>query len=166
MVVFALLFLATGCESTRGVAPNAGGEIYFDKIRDWQKRINREGWSSERVEELLGHALRFVTYRMELDDHWDTPSEFIGRGFQGDCEDIAIFMMGTLKRVGYPHGVRVLAMQGWFSGHAVLKVELPDGTWRIYDTVTLSLRVLNPKRLKPLVEFDEKMIVRLFDRQG
>jgi hypothetical protein len=165
MVVCAFLLLAVGCEGTRGVAPNAKGSLYFDKIRDWQKRINREGWSAARVEEVLGHTLSFVTYRMELDDHWDTPSEFIDRGFQGDCEDIAVFMMGTLKRVGYPHRVTVLALQGWFSGHAVLKVEMPDGTWRIYDTMPLSLRVVDSKGLKPLVEFDDKVIVWLFDPQ-
>ncbi|MEW6664903.1 MAG: hypothetical protein AB1512_06750 [Thermodesulfobacteriota bacterium] len=162
LVVFLCL---AGCEATKSASGSGVSDLYYHRIRDWQKRIDREGWTVGRVNEVLGETLTFVTYRMEIDDHWDTPREFILRGFQGDCEDIAVFMMGTLKYLGYPHKVRVLAVRGTFSGHALLKVEMPDGQWGIYETTPHTLRRVNPARLHPLVEFDEKEIIHL-SRQG
>ncbi|MBN1105212.1 MAG: hypothetical protein JXL84_17495 [Deltaproteobacteria bacterium] len=154
-----LLFLLSACQTPRGVSGNTTGDLYYQKIREWQNRIQREGWTVGRLDDVLGEALGFVIYRLEIDDHWDTPHEFIHRGFQGDCEDIAVFMMGTLRYLRYPHRVRVLAVQGVFTGHALLKVEMPDGLWRIYETSGPALRGVNPNRLRVLVEFDEREIL-------
>ena len=70
-------------------------------------RIQREGWSEAQLDSILFQFRRFATYRMEIQDRWDTPKEFIQKGFPGDCEDIAVFMVGTLKRLGYPYPIRV-----------------------------------------------------------
>lgn len=157
-----ILFTLVVCASCAGTtSPGAQRQSteqpYYRQIREWQQRIEKEGWAENRVEQVLNWSLGFVTYEMEIDDHWATPKEFVRNGFRGDCEDIAIFLMGTLKRLNYPHRIRILAVTGVFENHALLKVEMPDGTWKIYDTYSD-----NPYSLhayyRPLVEFDEKNI--------
>jgi len=95
---------------------------------------------------------------MEIQDHWDTPKEFIERGFSGDCEDITVFMMGTLKRLRYPHQIRILIVHELFEDHALLRVEMPEGGWKVYDVVPRQIPVREVSLLKPVVEFDEKNI--------
>jgi hypothetical protein len=92
---------------------------------------------------------------MEIVDHWDTPKEFMRKGFSGDCEDITVFMMGTLKRLGYPHRVRVLIVEGLFEDHALLRLEMPEGGWKVYDVVPPDVPTPEWYQLRPVVEFDE-----------
>jgi hypothetical protein len=128
------------------------------QIREWQQRIQKEGWGEGQVSRILSDCIRLVEYRVEIDDHWDTPQEFIRRGFRGDCEDIAIFLMGTLRRLRYPHGIRIVAVTGLFEAHALLKVEMPDGTWRFYDTAASGSPFAFHTYYRPVVEFDEKTV--------
>ncbi len=121
-------------------------------------RIQREGWSESQIHSILTQFRTLATYRMEIQDHWDTPKEFIERGFSGDCEDITVFMMGTLKRLDYPHQIRILIVHELFEDHALLRIELPQGGWKVYDVVARKVPILTPENLKPVVEFDEKII--------
>ena len=121
-------------------------------------RIRREGWSESQVHSILNQFRTLATYRMEIEDHWDTPKEFIQKGFTGDCEDITVFMLGALKRLGYPYAVRILIVRGLFEDHALLRVEMPEGGWKVYDVVPRSVPSREARLLKPIVEFDEKRI--------
>ncbi len=159
-----LLGILMGCAAPQSTLdPGLAQRPYYRQIEEWQQRIRKEGWSRPQVDRVLEECIRFVEYRMELDDHWDTPREFMARGFQGDCEDIAIFLMGTLRRLQYPHGIRIVAVTGWFEGHALLKVEMPDGGWRLYDTAGDGTPFRFHTGYRPVVEFDEQNI-RYYDR--
>lgn len=152
-----LLFIVTsGCAATGTGGRDWVQPVYREKIREWQMRIRREGWSESRVHAVLSQFRTLAAYRMEIVDHWDTPREFAEKGFSGDCEDIAVFMMGTLKRLGYPHRVHILIVQGLFEDHALLRVETATGVWRVYDVVPGSVPTPEASLLKPVVEFDEK----------
>jgi hypothetical protein len=41
----------------------------------------------------------------------------------------------------------------------VLKVEMPDGQWKMYETVPVPLCEFDQLFYRPIVEFDEKSIV-------
>jgi hypothetical protein len=151
------LLLAAGC-ATVNPPPEQSTRVedfYGRKIKDWQERIRREGWTEASVRGLVAECRSLVNYQMELRDHWATPREFIANGFQGDCEDIATFLMGTLKRLEYPHRVRILVVRSLFNAHALLKVELPDGRWAFFETMPQGRLDVTATRLQPLVEFDE-----------
>ena len=65
--------------------------------------------------------------------------------------------MGALKQLGYPFQVRILIVHALFEDHALLRIELPEGEWKVYDVVPQN--VPTPEaRLKPVVEFDEKRV--------
>jgi len=152
--VFFILF-AWGCATTETAERERIHPLYREKIEEWQLRIQREGWSESQVHTLLKQFRGLATYRMEIQDHWDTPKEFIQKGFSGDCEDIAVFMMGTLKRLGYPQRVRILIVHDLFEDHALLRVEMPEGGWKVYDVVPRKVPSREASLLKPVVEFDE-----------
>ena len=163
--ILLLFVFAWGC-----AAPGPAGRewvqpVYREKINEWQMRIRREGWSENRIHSILRQFRGLAAYRMEIVDHWDTPKEFMRKGFSGDCEDITVFMMGTLKRLGYPHRVRVLIVQGLFEDHALLRLEMPQGGWKVYDVVPPGVPAPELGRLKPVVEFDE-MGVNWFPSQA
>ena len=98
------------------------------------------------MDDVISESLRIVKYRPdeEGEDHWDTPKEFIERGFQGDCEDIAVFMMATLKRLEYDGSVKILGVRTLMGDHTMLRVQMPDGQWKNYETIPV-----------PLIEFDQ-----------
>ncbi len=127
-------------------------------IREWQMRIQKEGWSDNKVGSILTQFRSLATYRVEIRDRWDTPREFMQKGFSGDCEDIVVFMMGTLKRLNYPYGLRILIAGSLFEDHALLAVEVPNGDWRVYDVAPPAVRQLAMKHVNPLVEFDERQV--------
>jgi len=153
---FFLFIFTWGCTITATADRERIYPIYRDKIKEWQMRIQREGWTEAHLDSILFQFRRLATYQMEIQDHWDTPREFIQKGFSGDCEDIAVFMMGTLKRIGYPYRMRILIVQEIFEDHALLKVERPEGEWKVYDVVPQRVLSLEMTQLKPLVEFDER----------
>jgi hypothetical protein len=154
------LLLMAGCAAAKR-EPAQNPEIpYGKKIRDWQERIRREGWSESAVRALLADCRSLVRYQVELKDHWSTSREFIESGMEGDCEDIALFLMATLKHLGYPHRVRVLVVKEFFSDHALLRVELPEGRWAVFETMPGGRLEVQSSRLRPVVEFDEVYVAR------
>jgi hypothetical protein len=158
-ILAVLLFVLTyGCASVgtiRQVPPNP---VYREMIREWQMRIQQEGWSENMLHSILFQFRRIATYRTEVLDHWDTPNEFIQRGFSGDCEDIAIFMMGNLKRLGYPYEIRIAIVKAVLVDHAMLRIKMPDGRWILYDVVPPSVPIRRPLLFRPIVEFDDKHV--------
>ena len=56
----------------------------------------------------------------------------------------------------YPYRMRILIVQDLFEDHALLRVEIPEGGWKIYDVVPRRVPSLEMTQLKPLVEFDER----------
>lgn len=153
--------LSAGCAISPAVNPLERDHPYGRKIRDWQERIQREGWSGHAVRSLLADFRDLARYRMELADHWATPREFIASGMEGDCEDIAAFLLGTLRRLGYPLRARILVVKGWFGHHALLRVELPDGRWSLFETIPGRRIEIHSDTFEPVAEFDEAF-VRLF----
>jgi hypothetical protein len=158
IILVLLTVLLSGCAGTMNADTERIHPVYQEKIREWQMRIQREGWSENHVHLILVQFRGLSTYHMEFRDHWDTPKEFIQKGFSGDCEDIAAFMMGSLKRLGYPHEVNILVVHNIFEDHAMLRVEMPGGGWRVYDVVKKNIPVVEESALKPVVEFNEKKV--------
>jgi hypothetical protein len=156
--VLLLSILLCGCAPSVPPGRDWVRPAYREKIEEWQARIRREGWSENNVHSMLLQFRGLAAYRMEIVDHWDTPVEFMKKGFSGDCEDITVFMMGTLRRLGYDHGVRVLIVEGLFEDHALLRVEMPEGGWKVYDVVPTDVPVRTPAGLRPVVEFDEALV--------
>jgi hypothetical protein len=68
-------------------------------------------------------------------------------------------MLAVLRFLDYPYEVRIMAVNALSGGHALLRVRMPDGNWKVFETVgpngnrTEQLLVYNP-----IVEFDEKTI--------
>jgi hypothetical protein len=152
------LFLAVGCTAARPEPARIHEDAYERKIRDWQERIRQEGWTDHVVRSVLAECRGMVHYELELKDHWSTPSEFMAAGLTGDCEDIAAFLMASLKRLNYPHQIRILVVRSLFSYHALLKVELPNSRWAVFETVPGGDLEIRPTRFDAVVEFDENVI--------
>ena len=159
ILILALLTVSSGCASFYRPAPERIDGVYREQIEEWQKRVQERGWTQNHVDDVIKGCLRLAQYEPEETDHWDTPQEFMHKGFKGDCEDIAVFIMATLKRLEYPRGVRILAVKTLLGDHAVLKVEMPDGEWKMFETVPIPLCEFDQLFYRPIVEFDEKTIV-------
>lgn len=185
LALLAMLITFTGCSTTGSTASNSDlrylppshapwhllisrwqervdekslHSLDLNFIKELQKRVAQEGWSNELVVQVLVESQKMTHAVMETEDHWDTPQEFVARNFEGDCEDIAIFMLATLRSLGYPYQTRILAAKTMFVDHALIKVEMPDNTWQVFETT----QAINPQvRLAytPIVEFDEKRII-------
>ena len=154
-----LLFLFVwGCATSADDGREWVHPVYREKIKEWQMRIQREGWSESQVHSVLLQFRSLAAYRIEIRDHWDTPREFMEEGFSGDCKNIAIFEMGALKRLGYPYGIRILIVHALFEDHALLRVEMAEGGWKVYDVVPEGVPSPKPGLLKPVAEFDEKRV--------
>jgi len=125
---------------------------YYEHIRDWQIR----DWQERDVSSVINFCLKYVVYTYDPPDHWQTYQEMINSDFHGDCEDIALFMAGTLRALGYPYQIRILLVKIIEGEHAMLKVELPNGKWRVYQTVDAPLWQIDV--FVPICEFDEKEI--------
>ncbi len=158
---FAVLFLSLfvwGCATTVDEGRQWVHPVYREKIKEWQMRIQEEGWSEKQVHSVLLQFRGLAAYRVEINDHWDTPADFIRQNFSGDCKNIAVFEMGVLKQLGYPYGVKILIVHALFEDHALLRVEMPEGGWKAYDVVAENVPSPRPDLLKPVAEFDEKRI--------
>lgn len=156
---FLLLAICTGCAGMYQPNPAQIDTRYFDQIKEWQQRIANEGWTAELVDDVVKACIRLASYKAEEGDYWATPKEFRQHGFTGDCEDIAIFAMGTLKRLGYPYGVRILAVNTLAGDHAVLKVQVNAQEWKIHETMPRPLVEFDQLFYRPIVEFDENEII-------
>lgn len=127
------------------------------KLDDLRAKIARQGWSNEMVEEIIEEIRQQTSLTMETGDHWDTPREFVAKNLRGDCEDIAIFLLASLKKLDYPGQVRICAVKAQFVEHAMLKVQMPDQTWRVFETVKKTERNVR-YAFTPIVEFDDREI--------
>lgn len=157
-MLFFLAPLLLNCTTTTQTNREWVHPAYQDMIKEWQTRIKKEGWSRMDIHSILTRLRGLSEYSTEFHDHWDTPVEFMKKGFSGDCEDLVIFMMGTLKRLGYPREVRLLVVRTTFEDHALLKVEMEDGSWTVYDVVPRDVPRREEVLLKRVVEFDEKRV--------
>jgi hypothetical protein len=146
-----------------------GGGIkvkYEDQIKDWQERVQQEKWSENLVDEIVETSQVFAKYTTDKNpgyrwknDYWFTPREMIEADFNGDCEDIGSLIFGTFKKLNYPYDVRLLIVETiQFSDHLLVKIELPDGRWKKYETVKLFLSEMDAIFYRPKVEFDENHI--------
>ena len=111
------------------------------------------------VKTIVAESKALTSYEMEIEDKWDTPREFIEKSFRGDCEDIAIFIMANLRALGYPYAVHILAVKTNFEDHALVKVQMPDLSWQVFETVQTGASKEPHLVYTPIVEFDEKEII-------
>lgn len=160
IVLVWLAIAPVGCTAFYQPAPpERVNGLYEQQIRDWQLRVRKEGWSGQVLDGVVEGCLRLAKYKPERRDHWDTPGEFAEKGFQGDCEDIAVFILFTLKRLNYDRNVRILAVKTLMGDHAVVRVELPGGEWKTYETVPVPLGQFDRLFYRPIVEFDLSTVV-------
>ncbi len=159
ILILALVLSGGGCAAFYQPAPSTLDGAYHRQILDWQERVRKEGWTRNLVDDVVDGCLKLAKYRMERDDHWDTPREFMEKGFQGDCEDIAVFIMATLKRLEYDQPVRLMAVKTLMGDHAVVRVAMPRGDWKTYETIPVPLGQVDRLFYRPIVEFDEVRIL-------
>nr|MBF0223322.1 hypothetical protein [Desulfobulbaceae bacterium] len=131
-----------------------------EKLSTWQDRVNSKGWDTSTVRAIVAESKALTSYEIEIEDQWATPQEFAAKSYSGDCEDIAIFIMSNLRSLGYPYEVRVLAVKTNFEDHALVKIQMPDLSWQVFETVQTNAAadeiILT---YTPIVEFDEKQII-------
>jgi hypothetical protein len=151
---------------------------YEEQRKDWQERVQKEKWSENLVDEIVQTSQVFAQYTTDKNpgyrwknDYWFTPKEMIEAEFKGDCEDIGSLILGTLKKLNYPYDVRLLIVETiQLSDHLLVKVQLPDGRWKKYETVKLFMSELDAIFYRPKIEFDENHIwtynSKRSDREG
>lgn len=156
-VIAYVLLIFSGC-STVFFQPGNPGVDYRWAIERWQQRIQEESWNEPLVDNIMSSCLKFAKYEPERDDdYWKTYQEFL-RDFKGDCEDISIFMYGTLKRLEYPNRVRLRIIRMPSGDHSVLMVEMPGGKWKMYNSIPMPLDFADIMLSRTIVEWDDKNI--------
>ncbi len=155
LVLFALMIF--GCSCARD--PDVVRRQYLEQIRDWQERVKKEGWTRELIDDVATGTALLASYRWEENDHWSTPNEFLEAGLRGDCEDIAAGIYGSFKRVGYPYDVRILGVGAVGGDHALVKIQLPSGEWKVYESVYPWNSFIDWVFYRPFVEFNTDRIV-------
>lgn len=185
LVVLSLLLLS-GCGATTKsnasinqhdrLSPRQA--VYYKAIVKWQDRLGeksfqqfdcpqlvsmrntiaRKGWNNDTVDEIIEEIRTLTSLTMEATDYWDTPKEFVAKDLRGDCEDIAIFLLAMLKKLDYPGQVRIYAVKAQFVEHAMLKVQMPDKSWKVFETVKKTERD-KQFAYTPIIEFDERNII-------
>jgi len=152
---FLLIFI--GCSPVYFQPENPGVD-YRWSIERWQKRIQNESWNETMIDDIMSSCLRLAKYEQEYgDDYWKTYQEFI-KDFKGDCEDITVFMYGTLKRLGYPKDIRLRIIRMPLGDHSVLMVELPKGEWKMYNSTPMPGDFSDIALSRTLVEWDDRNI--------
>lgn len=185
LVLLSLLLLSgCGAAAKNSVGVNQNDHIsprqavYYKAIVKWQDRLGeksfqqfdcpqlvsmrnkiaREGWNNDTVHEIIEEIRTLTSLTMEIADYWDTPKEFVAKDLRGDCEDIAIFLLAMLKKLEYPGQVRIYAVNAQFVEHAMLKVQMPDKSWKVFETVKKTERD-KQYAFTPIVEFDDREII-------
>jgi hypothetical protein len=150
-------FIFVGC-SPVFFQPDNPGVDYRWAIERWQKRIQQESWNEDLVGDIIDSCLRFAKYEAEEgDDYWKTYQEFLV-DFRGDCEDISVFMYGTLKRLGYSNDMRLRIIRTPRGDHSVLMVQLPEKKWKMYNSTPIPGDFADMAISRTLVEWDEHNI--------
>ena len=137
-ILFVLIaFICIGC-SPAYFQPRQPGNDYRIQIENWQNRIRQEGWHDALVDEIMSTCIRLSKYESDPEnlDHWMTYQEFV-KTFRGDCEDIATFMYGTLKRLQYPKSIRIRVLRMPMGDHAVVMVKLSNDRWKMFNSVPI-----------------------------
>jgi hypothetical protein len=143
---------------------------YESYILEWQEKIERDGWSERQVDEIVAGCVRVMGYDSDQDvygvnEHWPTVKELKAHGMKDDCDGFAALMFSTLKRLEYPHRVRLQAVKTWYGlDHAMLNVEMEDG-WKRYNPVPMPGAQIDLAGCRTLFEWDEKNIYRQGDQQ-
>jgi hypothetical protein len=151
------LLIYIGCSPVY-FQPEDPGVDYRWEIENWQKRIQNESWNEAIVDNIMSTCLKIARYEQDSGaDYWKTYREFI-KDFSGDCEDIATFMYGTLKRLDYPKDIRLRIIRMPLGDHAVLMVELPNGRWKMFNSIPIPGDMLDIAVSRTLVEWDDKNI--------
>ena len=159
LITILLATLLIGC-SPVFTQPKNPGMQYYKEIKSWQERTTEHGWTRQDVNEIMSQCLRLAKYESEKPgkDHWKTYHEFL-INFKGDCEDIAVFMFGTLRRLGYPHGLKLRAIKMPLGDHAVIMVQMEDGKWVMYNSVPIPGDFFDLALSSFIVDWDETNIL-------
>ncbi|MFX0212225.1 MAG: hypothetical protein ACFFDT_40000 [Candidatus Hodarchaeota archaeon] len=158
-----ILLISTGllsCSTSYRMTTEQKLDLYRDFIKDWQERQKTEGWTDAKVFEVYEECLTYTKYRFDVDDHMDTYKEILQKGMVGDCEDFAIFIYGTFKRLNYPYRIRIALVSHMLyeDDHALIHIELPSGKWEYLETVMMN--AMEGPFYKPLFEGDENHIYK------
>jgi hypothetical protein len=160
IIAIAAVFLlcSLGC-SPIYYQPENPGTQYRQYIEKWQQRVQEEGWDNNMVNAVVESCLKMSKYEPEPahQDHWKSYREFQS-DFRGDCEDIATFMYGTLKRLNYPHGLKLRIIRMPAGDHAVLMVQLPNAEWKLYNSLPMPGAFLDIALARVVVEWDDHQI--------
>ncbi len=157
-IVPLLLFCLVGCSPVY-FQPTDPGVDYRWYIEHWQQRVREEGWSENLVNDVVDSCLMISKYEPEPanHDHWKTYGEF-QKNFRGDCEDIATFMFGTLKRLDCPYAQKLRIIRMPAGDHAVLMVELSTAEWKMYNSIPQPGDFIDIALSRTLVEWDDQHI--------
>lgn len=141
---------------------------FYEQIKEWEQLVQEKGWTRGIVDKIIRTVKwRYSDYTLEkpedtpkgyrwAKDYWKTPLDMINDDFKGDCEDIAGLFFGVLKRLKYPHEVRMSGMRYVLGDHALIRVEMPDGKWKLYEILKNPLAPLD--RIYSIEEWDENDI--------
>ena len=152
-----LMLFISGCSLVRN--PQDVKQQYLEQIKEWQQRQQKEGWTISLVDEIVREVRWRASYVPDAlgEDYWDTFREAYNKGFRGDCEDITVAIIGTLKHLGYPHNAMIrIVTTAMPADHAIAVIEMPNGEMREYDSVmSTALDVLFYRKV---TDFDELTI--------
>lgn len=103
----------------------------------------------------LDFICRNISYRRDIGEFWQLPSETIARG-KGDCEDTSIFLTSLLRNFSDAYVV-LGSYQGW--GHAWVASE--DGEV-LEVTYTEARAVPDPEAYCPYLYFSDREVTELW----
>lgn len=161
LFIFCLIPYLFGCSYMAPISTNE----YEWKIKNWQTKIQKyspkqhhqAGWDDKRIEKVVNDCLDLVVYEPDQNDNdsWDAYNEF---DLKGDCEDIATFIYQTLKGLGCPNEIRMTALRLPLGDHAVLKIKMSNGKWKIFNSVRVTGMVIDMALGRSIVEWDDNYI--------
>lgn len=152
MLIFSLLFVGCSIEDQ---------SYLYLKATDWQ---NREVEKEEIVD---GHTPTldelyevtndfYMYYDDDENDHWKTSKEFKDDGKRGDCEDIALFLLVTLRdklEISDNNIWCIVYERRKDKYHATLSVRTTSG-WRYYDHINWNYGIWSYRNIDPMIEFN------------
>ncbi len=103
----------------------------------------------------LDFVCRNISYRRDIGEFWQLPSETIATG-QGDCEDSAMLLTSLLKNFTNAHVV-LGSLQGW--GHAWGASEEGEILETTYTQATI---VPDPENYRPYVYFSDREVIEMW----
>ncbi len=144
-----------GCRENPASCPS-------EKVADWVRRLEKmrklDRKSQVALVNRIANKSPYITDDVNYgqSDYWATPSEFLARS--GDCEDYAIFKFFSLRLLGLENEkMRIVVVRDNMRGiaHAVLAVELDDGTYILDNQVKGIKPERRVNRYTPYYSFNE-----------